>query len=170
MTGMTIGFLNISEGFMLCRRDTKRKNSVWNRWGICRNSVETTEIIIGMRSLFGLMKSENALRCGSLMEEVVHYLDHFRNRFFPLQKWWGLHDRQQSCRAVYQIAGKWAEKLAVYTILLCPPASCGGYPILEYLKNFFEAITAGNCDYGKHMSLNHRHNCKQIVKINRILF
>ena len=43
---------------------------------------ETTEIIIGMRSLLDLMKSGNALRHGSLVEKAVNYLDHFWNQVF----------------------------------------------------------------------------------------
>ncbi|WP_302974541.1 hypothetical protein [Paraprevotella clara] len=44
-----------------------------------RISAETTEIIIGMRSLLDLMKSGNALRHGSLVEKAVNNLDHFWN-------------------------------------------------------------------------------------------
>lgn len=51
-----------------------------------RNSAETTEIIIGMRSLLNLMKSENAPRCGSLMEKMVNYLDHFWTQVFLYRK------------------------------------------------------------------------------------
>ena len=47
-----------------------------------RNSAETAEIIIGMRSLLGLMKSGNVPRHGSLMEKAVGYLDHFWNQVF----------------------------------------------------------------------------------------
>lgn len=47
-----------------------------------RNSPETTGIIIEMRSLLDLMKSENAPRHGSLMEKAVRYLDHFWNQVF----------------------------------------------------------------------------------------
>ena len=50
--------------------------------------------LIEMRSLLDLMKSENAPRCGSLMEKAVSYLDHF-------------------CRAVHQAVGKRKEELAV---------------------------------------------------------
>ena len=47
-----------------------------------RNSAETTEIIIGMRSLLDLMKSGNAPMHGSLMEKAVSYLDHFWKKVF----------------------------------------------------------------------------------------
>ena len=51
-----------------------------------RNSAETTEIIIGMRSLLDLMKSENAPRHGSLMKKAVSYLDHFWKQVFLYRK------------------------------------------------------------------------------------
>ena len=47
-----------------------------------RNSGETMEIIVEMRSLLDLMKSGNVPRHGSLMEKAVNYLDHFGSRFF----------------------------------------------------------------------------------------
>lgn len=47
-----------------------------------RDSAETTEIIIGMRSLLDLMKSGNAPMHGSLMEKAVSYLDHFWKKVF----------------------------------------------------------------------------------------
>ena len=50
-----------------------------------RNSAETTGIIIEMRSLLNLMKSENAPRLGSLMEKAG-YLDHFWNQVFLYRK------------------------------------------------------------------------------------
>ena len=40
-----------------------------------RNSAETTEIIIGMRSLLDLMKSGNAPMHGSLMEKWMRNLN-----------------------------------------------------------------------------------------------
>lgn len=51
-----------------------------------RNSAETTEIIIGMRSLLDLMKSENAPRQGSLMEKAVSYLDRYWKQVFLYRK------------------------------------------------------------------------------------
>ena len=51
-----------------------------------RNYAEMTEIIIGMRSLLDLMKSENAPRHGSLMEKAVSYLDRYWKQVFLCRK------------------------------------------------------------------------------------
>ena len=127
-----------------------------------RNSAETTEIIIEMRSLLGLMKSENAPRHGSLMEKAVSYLDHFWNRVFLYRKDGSYTiDNSLAERCIRPLANgrknslffgsdKMARVSAVYHSVVST-CKLQGYSILEYLKKFFAGITAGNCDYGKLM-------------------
>ena len=135
-----------------------------------RNSAETTEIIIEMRSLLNLMKSENAPRCGSLMEKAVGYLDHFWNRVFLYRKDGDYTiDNSLAERCIRPLANerknslffgsdKMARVSAVYHSVVST-CKLQGYSILEYLKKFFAEITAGNRDYGKLMPSNHRHKC-----------
>ena len=127
-----------------------------------RNSAETTEIIIGMRSLLGLMKSGNVPRQGSLMEKAVGYLDHFWNQVFLYRKDGNYTiDNSLAERCIRPLANerknslffgsdKMARVSAAYHSIV---STCGlqGYSILEYLKKFFAEIVAGNRDYGKLM-------------------
>lgn len=127
-----------------------------------RNSTETTEIIIGMRSLLDLMKSENALRCGSLMEKAVSYLDHFWNRVFLYRKDGNYTiDNSLAERCIRPLVNgrkdslffgshKMARVSAVYHSIVST-CKLQGYSILEYLKKFFAEIAAGNRDYGELM-------------------
>lgn len=125
-----------------------------------RNSTGTTEIIIGMRSLPGLMKSENAPRHGSLMEKAVGYPDHFWNQVFLYRKDGNYTiDNSLAERCIRPLANerknslffgsdKMARVSAAYHSVV---STCRlqGYSILEYLKKFFAGIVAGNRDYGK---------------------
>ena len=127
-----------------------------------RNSAETTGIIIEMRSLLDLMKSENAPRHGSLMEKAVSYLDHFWNRVFLYRKDGDYTiDNSLAERCIRPLANerknslffgsdKMARVSAAYHSIV---STCRlqGYSILEYLKKFFAEIVAGNRDYGKLM-------------------
>ena len=127
-----------------------------------RNSAETTGIIIEMRSLLDLMKSENAPRCGSLMEKAVSYLDHFWNRVFLYRKDGDYTiDNSLAERCIRPLANerknslffgsdKMARVSAAYHSVVST-CKLQGYSILEYLKKFFEEIAAGNRDYGKLM-------------------
>ena len=127
-----------------------------------RNSAETTEIIIEMRSLLDLMKSENAPRCGSLMEKAVGYLDHFWNQVFLYRKDGDYTiDNSLAERCIRPLANerknslffgsdKMARVSAAYHSVVST-CKLQGYSILEYLKRFFAEITAGNRDYGKLM-------------------
>ena len=65
-----------------------------------------------MRSLLDLMKSENAPKCGKPDGEGGQLSRPFLEPGFLLQERWGLHDRQQPCRAVHQAVGERAEELA----------------------------------------------------------
>ena len=136
----------------LCAEDIRR----------LRNSAETTEIIIEMRSLLDLMKSENAPRHGSLMEKAVSYLDHFWNQVFLYRKDGDYTiDNSLAERCIRPLANerknslffgsdKMARVSAAYHSVV---STCRlqGYSILEYLKKFFAEIVAGNRDYGKLM-------------------
>ena len=129
------------------------------RW---RNSTGTTEIIIGMRSLLDLMKSENAPRHGSLMEKAVRYLDHFWNQVFLYRKDGDYTiDNSLAERCIRPLANerknslffgsdKMARVSAAYHSIVST-CKLQGYSILEYLKKFFSEIVAGNRDYGKLM-------------------
>lgn len=127
-----------------------------------RNSAETTEIIIGMRSLLDLMKSGNAPRYGSLMEKAVGYLDHFWDQVFLYRKDGDYTiDNSLAERCIRPLANERKNSLffgsdtmarvsaAYHTIV--STCKLQGYSILEYLKKFFEEITAGNRDYAKLM-------------------
>ena len=121
-----------------------------------------TETIIEMRSLLGLMKSENAPRYGSLMEKAVCYLDHFWNRVFLYKKDGNYTiDNSLAERCIRPLANgrknslffgshKMAHVSAAYHSLVST-CKLQGYSILEYLKKFFAEIVAGNRDYGKLM-------------------
>ena len=127
-----------------------------------RNSAETTEIIIGMRSLLDLMKSGNVPRYGSLMEKAVNYLDHFWNQVFLYRKDGDYTiDNSLAERCIRPLAnerknslffgsGKMARVSAAYHSVVST-CKLQGYSILEYLKKFFAEIVAGNRDYGKLM-------------------
>ena len=127
-----------------------------------RNSTGTTEIIIGMRSLLDLMKSENAPRHGSLMEKAVRYLDHFWNQVFLYRKDGDYTiDNSLAERCIRPLANerknslffgsdKMARVSAAYHSIVST-CKLQGYSILEYLKKFFAEIVAGNRDYGKLM-------------------
>ena len=136
----------------LCSEDIRRQ----------RNSAETTEIIIGMRSLLDLMKSGNAPRHGSLMEKAVSYLDHFWNQVFLYRKDGDYTiDNSLAERCIRPLANerknslffgsdKMARVSAVYHSIVST-CKLQGYSILEYLKKFFTEVVAGNRDYGKLM-------------------
>ena len=127
-----------------------------------RNSPETTEILIEMRSLLDLMKSENAPRHGSLMKKAVSYLDHFWNQVFLYRKDGDYTiDNSLAERCIRPLANerknslffgsdKMARVSAAYHSVVST-CKLQGYSILEYLKKFFEEIAAGNRDYGKLM-------------------
>ena len=127
-----------------------------------RNSAETTGIIIGMRSLLDLMKSENAPRHGSLMKKAVSYLDHFWKQVFLYRKDGNYTiDNSLAERCIRPLANerknslffgsdKMARVSAAYHSVVST-CKLQGYSILEYLKKFFAEITAGNRDYGKLM-------------------
>ena len=127
-----------------------------------RNSPETTEILIEMRSLLDLMKSENAPRHGSLMKKAVSYLDHFWNQVFLYRKDGDYTiDNSLAERCIRPLANerknslffgsdKMARVSAAYHSVVST-CKLQGYSILEYLKKFFAEITAGNRDYGKLM-------------------
>ena len=127
-----------------------------------RNSPETTEIIIGMRSLLDLMKSGNVPRYGSLMEKAVNYLDHFWKQVFLYRKDGDYTiDNSLAERCIRPLANerknslffgsdKMARISAAYHSIVST-CKLQGYSILEYLKKFFEEIVAGNRDYGKLM-------------------
>ena len=129
---------------------------------LLRNSAETTEIIIGMRSLLNLMKSENAPRHGSLMKKAVSYLDHFWKQVFLYRKDGNYTiDNSLAERCIRPLANerknslffgsdKMARVSAAYHSVVST-CKLQGYSILEYLKKFFAEITAGNRDYGKLM-------------------
>lgn len=125
-----------------------------------RNSTETTEIIIEMRSLLDFMKSGNAPRYGNLMEKAVSYLDHFWNQFFLYRKD-GKYtiDNSLAEQCIRPLANERNNSLffgsdrmarinAAYHSVVST-CKLQGYSILEYLKKFFAEITAGNRDYGK---------------------
>ena len=125
-----------------------------------RNSTETTEIIIGMRSLLDLIKSGNVPRHGSLMEKAVNYLDHFWDQVFLYRKDGDYTiDNSLAERCIRPLANerknslffgsdKMARVSAAYHSIV---STCRlqGYSILEYLKKFFAEIVAGKRDYGK---------------------
>ena len=127
-----------------------------------RNSAETTGIIVEMRSLLDLMKSGNAPRHGSLMENAVSYLDHFWNQVFLYRKDGNYTiDNSLAERCIRPLANarknslffgshKMARISVAYNSIV---STCNllGYSILEYLKKFFAEIVAGNRDYGKLM-------------------
>lgn len=127
-----------------------------------RNSPETTGIIIEMRSLLDLMKSENAPRHGSLMKKAVGYLDHFWNQIFLYRKDGNYTiDNSLAERCIRPLANerknslffgsdKMARVSAAYHSIVST-CKLQGYSILEYLKKFFAEIVAGNRDYGKLM-------------------
>ena len=127
-----------------------------------RNSTGTTEIIIGMRSLLDLMKSENAPRHGSLMEKAVRYLDHFWDQVFLYRKDGDYTiDNSLAERCIRPLANERKNSLffgsdkmvrvsAAYHSIVST-CKLQGYSILEYLKKFFAEIVAGNRDYGKLM-------------------
>lgn len=127
-----------------------------------RNSPETTEIIIGMRSLLDLMKSGNAPRRGSLMEKAVSYLDRFWNQVFLYRKDGNYTiDNSLAERCIRPLANgrknslffgshKMARVSAAYHSIVST-CKLQGYSILEYLKKFFTEIVAGNRDYGRLM-------------------
>ena len=127
-----------------------------------RNSPETTEILIEMRSLLDLMKSENAPRHGSLMKKAVSYLDHFWKQVFLYRKDGNYTiDNSLAERCIRPLANerknslffgsdKMARVSAAYHSVVST-CKLQGYSILEYLKKFFAEITAGNRDYGKLM-------------------
>ena len=127
-----------------------------------RNSAATTGIIIGMRSLLDLMKSENAPMHGSLLKKAVSYLDHFWKQVFLYRKD-GNYTKDNSLaeRRIRPLANerknslffgsdKMARVSAAYHSVVST-CKLQGYSILEYLKKFFAEITAGNRDYGKLM-------------------
>lgn len=127
-----------------------------------RNSAETTEIIIEMRSLLDLMKSENAPRHGSLMEKAVSYLDHFWNRVFLYRKDGNYTiDNSLAERCIRPLANGRKNSLFFGSHKMARVSAANhsvvstcrlqGYSILEYLKKFFAEIVAGNRDYGKLM-------------------
>ena len=136
----------------LCSEDIRR----------LRNSAETTEIIIGMRSLLDLMKSGNVPRYGSLMEKAVNYLDHFWDQVFLYRKDGDYTiDNSLAERCIRPLANerknslffgsdKMARVSAAYHSIVST-CKLQGYSILEYLKKFFAEIVAGNRDYGKLM-------------------
>ena len=115
-----------------------------------------------MKSQLGLMKSENAPRCGNLIGKVVGYLDHFWNRFFLYRKDGDYPiDNSLAERCIRLLANERKNSLffgsdkmvrvsASYHSIVSSQAA-GGYSILEYLKKFFEEIAASNRDYGKLM-------------------
>ena len=127
-----------------------------------RNSTETTEIIIEMRSLLDFMKSGNAPRYGSLMEKAVSYFDHFWNQVFLYRKDGDYTiDNSLAERCIRPLANerknslffgsdKMARVSAAYHSIVST-CKLQGYSILEYLKKFFAEIVAGNRDYGKLM-------------------
>jgi transposase len=127
-----------------------------------RNSPETTETIIEMRSLLDLMKSENAPRHGSLMKKAVDYLDHFWDQIFLYRKDGNYTiDNSLAERCIRPLANerknslffgsdKMARVSAAYHSVVST-CKLQGYSILEYLKKFFAEIVAGNRDYGKLM-------------------
>ena len=127
-----------------------------------RNSPETTGIIIGMRSLLDLMKSENAPRHGSLMGKAIRYLDHFWTQVFRYRDDGEYTiDNSLAERFIRPLANerknslffgsdKMARVSAAYRSIVST-CKLQGYSILEYFKKFFEEIVAGNRDYGKLM-------------------
>ena len=127
-----------------------------------RNSPETTGIIIGMRSLLDLMKSENAPRHGSLMGKAIRYLDHFWTQVFRYRDDGEYTiDNSLAERFIRPLANerknslffgsdKMARVSAAYHSIVST-CKLQGYSILEYFKKFFEEIVAGNRDYGKLM-------------------
>ena len=123
----------------LCSEDIRR----------LRNSTETTEIIIGMRSLLDLMKSGNVPRHGSLMEKAVNYLDHFWNQVFLYRK-----------DGDYTIDNSLAERCI--------------RPLANERKNslFFGSDKMARVSAAYHSIVSTcrlQHKCKQFIKINRIL-
>lgn len=127
-----------------------------------RNSPETAGIIIEMRSLLNLMKSENAPRHGNLMEKAVRYLDHFWNQIFLYRKDGDYTiDNSLAERYIRPLANErknslffGSDKMARFSAAyhsIVSTCKLQGYSILEYLKKFFEEIVAGNRDYGKLM-------------------
>ena len=136
----------------LCSEDIRR----------LRNSAETTEIIIGMRSLLDLMKSGNVSRYGTLMEQAVNYLDHFWNQVFLYRKDGDYtidnclaeqcirpltNERKNS---LFFGSDKMTRVSAAYHSIVST-CKLQGDSILDYLKKFFTEIVAGNRDYGKLM-------------------
>ena len=129
---------------------------------LMRNSAETTEIIIDMRSLPDLMKSENAPRQGSLMEKAVSYLDHYWKQVFLYRKDGnytidnGLAERcirplaNERKNSLFFGSDRMARVSAAYHSVVST-CELQGYSILEYLKKFFAEIVAGNRDYRKLM-------------------
>ena len=127
-----------------------------------KNSPETTEIIIGMRSLIDLMISENAPRHGSLMKKAVGYFDHFWDQIFlyrkdgnytidnSLAEWCIRLLANGQKNSLFFGSDKMARASAANHSVV---STCRlqGYSILEYLKKFFAEITAGNRNYGKLM-------------------
>ena len=129
---------------------------------LMRNSAETTEIIIGMRSLLDLMKSENAPSQGNLMEKAVSYLDHYWIQVFLYRKDGnytidnGLAERcirplaNERKNSLFFGSDRMARVSAAYHSVVSI-FRLQGYSILGYLKKFFTEIVAGNRDYGKLM-------------------
>lgn len=76
-----------------------------------RNSAETTGIIIEMRSLLDLMKSEKRAEARKPDGKGGQLPRPFLKPGFPVQERRGLHDRQQPCRVVHQAAGEREEEL-----------------------------------------------------------
>ena len=127
-----------------------------------RNSPETMEVIIGMRSLLDKLRSENAPRRGYLMEKALNYLYKFWDQLFRyLRDGEYTIDNNLAERCIRPLANerknslffgsdKMARVSAAYHSVVST-CKLQGYSILEYLKKFFAEITAGNRDYGKLM-------------------
>ena len=120
------------------------------------------EIIIGMRSLFDMMKSENAPRHRSLMGKVIRYLDHFWMQAFRYRDDGEYTiDNSLAERFIRPLANerknslffgsdKMARVSAAYHSIVST-CKLQGDSILEYFKKFFENIVVGSRDYGKLM-------------------
>lgn len=124
-----------------------------------RNSPETTEVIIGMRSLLDKLRSGNAPRRGYLMEKALNYLYKFWDQLFRYRMDGEYTiDNNLAERCIRPLANerknslffgsdKMARVSAAYHSILST-CKLQGYSILEYLKKFFAEVVAGNRDYG----------------------
>lgn len=125
---------------------------------LCRNNLQTKEIIIRLRSKLDSLLSEGHPPRGELMEKAVRYLNTFWVQLFAYT-----HDGSYTIdnsiaerfirplagerkNSLFFGSGKMAGVSAAYHTIIST-CKMQGVPVLQYLKKFFKQIMLGRTDY-----------------------